>query len=323
MKYKKRINRRRAKKQNIIIICSFVTVLLCLSFGYAAFSTNINVVVRGNIYKASDKCYTTSDNGDGTLTITNYDAGCGSEVSIPSTIKGKVITKIGGNNWDSNSSFAYKGLTKVVIPDTVVSIGLNSFRSNNIVSLDLGNFVQKIGWEAFLGNKLTNIVLPSSLTEVGPEVFEENKLTSIPSLEYINTLGRGAFTGNLVKGDGRFVYQKNGDITDYTTLNSYAGDWISELIIPANVKTLVYYSLRFTRAEVVTLSDGLETIEDFAFTQSYATTVNIPSTIKTIGPSVFSQSVAVKTINIDRKENAISGAPWEAKNATVNWIGDN
>lgn len=50
------------------------------------------------------------------------------------------------------------------------------------------------------------------------------------------------------------------------------------------------------------------------------TTINIPSTIQSIGKNVFSSS-HVTTITIDRKADAISGSPWGATNATVNWTG--
>lgn len=133
MRYRKKLHRRELKRQRKIIILSLLTVLLCFSIGYASFSTNINLSAKGNVYKVFNKCYTTSDNGDGTLTITDYDKTCGTEVNIPSIIRGKTVTVIAGNvKWDDHKSFSYKELTKVVIPDTVITIESNSFRSNNI-----------------------------------------------------------------------------------------------------------------------------------------------------------------------------------------------
>ena len=49
MKYRKRLHRRELKRQRKIIIMSLSMVLLCLSFGYAAFFTNINLNTKGNI----------------------------------------------------------------------------------------------------------------------------------------------------------------------------------------------------------------------------------------------------------------------------------
>lgn len=50
------------------------------------------------------------------------------------------------------------------------------------------------------------------------------------------------------------------------------------------------------------------------------TTINIPSTIKSIGKHAFDGS-NITTINIARRVDSISGAPWGATNATVNWTG--
>lgn len=50
------------------------------------------------------------------------------------------------------------------------------------------------------------------------------------------------------------------------------------------------------------------------------TTINIPSTIQSIGKNTF-ESTKITTINIDKPANSISGAPWGATNATVNWTG--
>lgn len=50
------------------------------------------------------------------------------------------------------------------------------------------------------------------------------------------------------------------------------------------------------------------------------TTINIPSTIKSIGKNAFGSN-KITTINIDKPADSISGAPWGATNATVNWTG--
>lgn len=53
------------------------------------------------------------------------------------------------------------------------------------------------------------------------------------------------------------------------------------------------------------------------------TTINIGSGVKNIDSKAFlgSGMTALKTININRKANAITGSPWGAQNATVNWTG--
>lgn len=59
----------------------------------------------------------------------------------------------------------------------------------------------------------------------------------------------------------------------------------------------------------LTLNEGLEIISDNAFQNNSFTSVTIPSTIKRIGNNIFSQNVALKTINIKRKEGTVGNAP--------------
>ena len=41
-----------------------------LVIGYSVFSINVNLIAKGNVYKVSDKCYRTSDNGSEAKKIT-------------------------------------------------------------------------------------------------------------------------------------------------------------------------------------------------------------------------------------------------------------
>lgn len=56
------------------------------------------------------------------------------------------------------------------------------------------------------------------------------------------------------------------------------------------------------------------------FNSCKITTLNIPSTIKSIGETAL-QGAEITTINIDKPVNSISGAPWGATGATVYWQG--
>ena len=57
------------------------------------------------------------------------------------------------------------------------------------------------------------------------------------------------------------------------------------------------------------------------FTGCYnMTTINIPSTIKSIGKKAFANT-SITTINIDKPANSIPGAPWGATGASVYWQG--
>lgn len=308
------------KKQKKIVIITTLSLLFVITAGYAAFQTGLNITAKGNIYNKGDLCYETSDNGDGTVTITNYDKTCGSDVVIPETIKGKTVTKISGTSPSDLKSFAHKGLTSVIIPDTVSYIGGYAFYYNNISSLDLGNGVVEIGSEAFHNNSLTKVVFPESLQKIGDGTFMHNYLTSIPSLDNIE-YGGGAFTANSIEPSEAFIYGKNSDGNiDYTILNSYAArKYVDTINVPETVKRLSYYSLRYANSKVITLPEGLEYIHTTSFMQINSSIINLPSTITTMSEYAFYQCPSIKTININLTENAIIGSPWGATNAEVIW----
>lgn len=320
--HKRRVLKRRKGIRNKIIIISSVCLLFIITAGYAFFSTNLNITAKGNIYNKGDLCYETSDNGDGTVTITNYDKTCGSDVVIPETIKGKTVTKIGNANSSYNNVFANKGLTSVVIPDTIISIGDQAFYSNSIKSLDLGNGVTEIGFEAFHSNALITIEFPQSLKKIGKGAFMANYLTSIPALDNID-YGSGAFSFNNLSPLEAFVYGRNSDGSiDYTTLNSYAArTWVDEIKVPNTVKSVSSYSFRYANSRAITLPEGVENISSATFMQVNSTEINLPSTIKTISTTTFYQCPNIKTVTVNLTENAILGSPWGATNAEVIWNG--
>jgi len=64
---------------------------------------------------------------------------------------------------------------------------------------------------------------------------------------------------------------------------------------------------------------AITTIESSAFSGCTAlTTVTLPSTLTAIASTAFN-GCSNLTINIDLPSDTISGAPWGATNATINW----
>ena len=70
------------------------------------------------------------------IEITNYDKTCGTDVIIPSTIEGLPVTRIAdGANY--SSAFGSKGLTDIVIPNTMTYIGNYAFNNNPLVNVKI------------------------------------------------------------------------------------------------------------------------------------------------------------------------------------------
>lgn len=76
-------------------------------------------------------------------------------------------------------------------------------------------------------------------------------------------------------------------------------------------------SISMPKIEILSTDTDLWGIFDYC----PITTINIPSTIKSIGKNAFESTRKLTTITIDRKADAISGSPWGATGATVSWTG--
>ncbi|MDR0841557.1 MAG: leucine-rich repeat protein [Christensenellaceae bacterium] len=195
-----------------------------------------------------------------TGTITGY-IGTDTDIEIPDMIEGTAVTAIGP------SAFFQKGLTSVILPEGLVSIGANAFADNQITSITpLPSTLASIGASAFQSNlltsltlesgisignyafrnnSLTTLVLPSSLTSIPRGAFMENELSSV-DLSNITELGDSAFEANsfdtvalpntltaygnrVFAGNGKYVIVTGGNGLPYTY--SVAGRF-GELVNP-------------------------------------------------------------------------------------------
>ena len=71
-------------------------------------------------------------------------------------------------------AFLIQQLQKVIIPDSVTTIGDGAFGSNY----------------------LKEIIIPSSVTTIGDGAFAKNDLRTIKIPDYVTTIGDGAFANN-------------------------------------------------------------------------------------------------------------------------------
>ena len=370
--------------------------------------TNANITLElkyeqsdvGVTHKTEDNCFTAKVLKNGTLEITDYDESCGTDVVIPETIGGYTVTEIADGRYDYNTSsftsaFANKGITNVVIPNTVTYIGYATFYNNNIKSLEIPSSVKRIesyaftynnienlifneglsfinSW-AFQNNNLQNIQFPSSLTTIRVAAFDGNQLTEINIPSTVTNIQGAAFNRNNVEGEKAYIYERNSDGSiDYSKIVSYAGKKIDQFELPSTVTTIADYAFyyidmkdlsvvipdqvtyigenafRSCFMKSIKLNENLKTIGPSAFASNHFTEIEIPDSVETIGQEAFSKnklstvtigsgiktigSNAFKTersynpitsITINRTSNSVSGSPWGATNAKINWIGTN
>lgn len=84
-------------------------------------------------------------------------------------IKDAPLTVIPANTFRDNQ------LETVELPDTVTEIGASALANNKLKGVTLPMKLAKVGQEAFSGNQIKEVKIPSTVTEFGPEVFANNQ----------------------------------------------------------------------------------------------------------------------------------------------------
>jgi len=150
-------------------------------------------------------------NGGKAVQITGY-AGKNTGVRIPPQIKNLPVTVIG------RMAFERKGITDVIIPNTITDIGDRAFTYNNITNVVIPDTVTSIGMGAFAFNKLNSIIIPKSIRVIQSATFGTNNLTSVIIPDNITSIGENAFIENPIR---RITIGTNVSIVKYAFDNYF------------------------------------------------------------------------------------------------------
>ena len=197
--------------------------------GYTCNGDSINMeCVKGEIPGSTETAaqYFSYSEVEGGVSITGYNIEGGTDVVIPSEIDGKKVVEIADNAFTSAGvtpttisntkkvSVSYLnnnkkdvaaipligiplpdglGITSVVIPSTVKSIGNRAFVNNQITEVVIPSSVTSIGKDAFSNNQLVSLTISGS---VGASAFRNNKLTTLTLLDGVVSIDLGAFSDN-------------------------------------------------------------------------------------------------------------------------------
>ena len=241
---------------------------------YARSNANVSSTEYGGYSSAEPVViWQTSDNGDGTVTITGY-SGNASILNIPEVIDGKTVTEIG------NSAFREKSLRMVNIPDTVTSVGWYAFQEcTSLASVQFSQNITEIGGYAFYHcAALTEVNLPEGLTKMRDAAFADCAalaLVYIPStLEECD--GYGPFTrcsslDSVTFGEGIPKICSN-------LFKECAG--LTHIKIPDTVTSVGWHAFQYCSNLVsVQFSKNITEIGGYAFQNSGLNSIVVPDTI--------------------------------------------
>ena len=203
----------------------------------------------------------------------------GSVLVIPADYDGFPVTTIGDSAFKNCTN-----ITKVMLPDSIISIGNNSFYGcKNLSDVTIGNRVINIGDYAFAScDELSSIIIPDSVTSLGKNAFYycEN-LTNV-------TIGKSVTCIN----DSTFLYCSS----------------LESIIIPDSVTSIGACAFQFCESLAsVTMSSGVKEIRDYAFSACHSlVTVAIPDTVTSIGNQAFFECYNLVSVTIGKKVTNIS-----------------
>lgn len=215
----------------------------------------------------------------------------------------------------SNEIFSgCENLSKVVLPDDLVSIGDGTFKDcKSLKSIDIPKSITSLGRETFFGcSILDNVTISSNVTILGDSVFEDcDSLTKIVIPETVSQIGVNAFKGcellNSVNLPSNFK-----DIPDRIFQNCNS---LKEFVISKNIKHIGEKSFSGSgikyieipdkcfmccrNLKEVALHDQLQTIGNYAFYDCGSIeSIQIPNSVDYIGDSAFESCTSLKEVKL-------------------------
>ena len=296
------------KKNNSIIDNTKHTLNHVMSENNINIADSENITVNSNNI-INESYFIISENG----IIIGYN-GTDTDVIIPEEINNIKVTGIAD---DRINLFTNKGLTSVIMPEGIVSIGWNAFRQNQLEKIIIPDSVMVIGPCAFSDNPLAsitignNVILGGSTPPAGyfeasfsrsfDDYYNSGKIAGI----YLFNGDKWERMGNIFEND--FEINEIGIIIAYygnatsiiipdkvggktvTAIGNgvFRGKGLESVIIPSSVYSIGEYAFFDNKLKTITIPDRVTTIGDYAFSKNKLYAIIIPAFVNSIGRGVF------------------------------------
>lgn len=247
-----------------------------------------SVLMHAQTFRVGDYDFEILSTTDNTVQINNY-SGSEREIVLPAIVgfedESYLVRGIGV------FAFVSKNLTKITIPDNVISIGDSAFRDCNLMSVIIPDSVITIGRSAFESNNLTSIEIPDSVITIGDNAFEFNEnLETVIIGDGVTSIGDHAFTNHFGPD-----FAARGKISslilgaNVATIGDYAFAYndLTSLIIPESIKSIGIEAFSENLLIDVSIPEGVTTISEGAFIDNQLTSVVVPKSITDLTFGVF------------------------------------
>lgn len=278
------------------------------------------------------------------------------DITLPETVTGSdgrtyTITAIGNEAFmgcRALGNYVGTGLTSIVLPATVKTLGEGSFAYTSLRRVNLPEGITEIPVGCFgYSQYLDNVVLPSTVKSIGRLAFAncyisetvdgvtvKSGINNITLNEGLETIGDNAFYGcqnltaialpSTLKTIGSMTF----NTTALTTINipesvTSVGEKafgnsasLAEVTIPGNIKTISEGMFTACRGlKTITLEEGIETIEAQAFydcRNPNLTSIRIPKSVTRIGDKAFGGRGAEVSLNSRGERTTTLWVSWIA-----------
>ncbi len=235
--------------------------------------------------------------------IISYKGPDSGEVVIPKTIEGYEVKWIGDRYSGAAVFQGFTGITSIVIPDSVISIGVSTFSGcTSLAEIVIPDSVTSIGGSAFSGcTSLSKVDLPKTLTTIEAGTFRDcTSLKEIVIPDSVTEIrcnwGLGAFSGctSLSKVD---LSKNLTMIYEYTFSGCTS---LAEIDIPDSVTSIGRFAFSgCTSLSKVKLPKTLTGIYSDVFSGCTSLKeIIIPDSVTSVGGSAFSNCISLESITI-------------------------
>lgn len=252
-----------------------------------------------NIKKAGWK-YRVNESG---ITLTDCARGAGfvNEVVVPERVGKRPVTVLGPD------LMSYRSFRKVVVPETVTTIGSRAFSGNSSMEeCVLNEGLTYIGDECFNGACFKSIRLPSTLIRIGARAFCATALESIVIPEGVKDIGAECFADcsdlQRVILPSTLVSIKHNTFRGCTKLfeleipenvqleeSAFSNCYVKVVRIPKAVTVLAESLFASARIQRVVLHEGVEEIDENAFLCANIQEIEFPDGLRSVGSRAFSE----------------------------------